>query len=75
MPLSDDLLDFLLETSPKLIRECQEIRQSMEAGERYRLEDVIAELDIDVSDNAPNQRRGHASSRDKSKKTSMSSKH
>jgi hypothetical protein len=32
MPLNDDLLDFLLERSPKLIKECQQIRARMAAG-------------------------------------------
>jgi hypothetical protein len=32
MPLSDDLIDFLLEHNPKLIAECDRIRQQMRAG-------------------------------------------
>src|SRR5436190_22772234 len=32
LPLNDDLLDYLLETSPKLIEECKEITKRMEAG-------------------------------------------
>jgi hypothetical protein len=31
-PLNDDLLDYLLERSPKLIKECQQIRARMAAG-------------------------------------------
>jgi hypothetical protein len=31
-PLNDDLLDYLLERSPRLIKECQQIRARMAAG-------------------------------------------
>ena len=32
LPLDDELLDYLLERSPKLIKECQQIRARMAAG-------------------------------------------
>jgi hypothetical protein len=40
MPLDDDLLDYLLERSPKLIEACQEIRQRMQGGQFHSHEDV-----------------------------------
>ena len=33
IPLDDDVIDFLIERNPKLIDECREIRQRMEAGQ------------------------------------------
>ncbi len=33
LPLDDDLIDFLMERSPKLIAECQRLRREMEAGD------------------------------------------
>ena len=35
LPMDDDLLDYLLERSPKLIDACRQIRQRMRAG-RFR---------------------------------------
>ena len=32
MPLNDDLIDFLLERSPRLIKECRDIHKQMKAG-------------------------------------------
>jgi hypothetical protein len=40
IPLNDDLLDYLLERSPKLIEACQEIRQRMQGGQFHSHEDV-----------------------------------
>ena len=40
LPLDDDLLDFLLERSPKLIKECKKIRAEMKRGKYTTHEDV-----------------------------------
>ena len=45
LPLNDDLLDYLLERSPKLIEECRQIHQRMAAGEYYTQEEVEQLLD------------------------------
>lgn len=33
LPLDDDLIDYLLERSPRLMAECQRIRHEMDAGD------------------------------------------
>mgnify|MGYP001159158842 CR=1 FL=1 len=40
IPLDDDLLDYLIERSPKLVAECQKIRERMQAG-HYRTHDEV----------------------------------
>ena len=40
IPLDDDLIDYLLERSPKLIKECQKIRAEMKRGKYTTHEDV-----------------------------------
>ena len=40
IPLDDDLIDFLLERSPKLIKECQKIRAEMKRGKYTTHEEV-----------------------------------
>ena len=40
MPLDDDVLDFLMERSPKLIKECAQIRERVKAGDFYTLEEA-----------------------------------
>jgi len=43
MPLDDDLIDFLIERNPKLIEECRQIRQRMDAG-HFRTHDEVKKL-------------------------------
>ena len=40
LPLDDELIDFLLERSPKLIEECRQIRERMQAG-RFRSHEEV----------------------------------
>jgi hypothetical protein len=40
MPLDDDLIDFLIERNPKLIEECRQIRQRMDAGQSRSHDEV-----------------------------------
>ena len=40
IPLDDDLVDYLLERSPKLIKECQKIRSEMKRGKYTTHEEV-----------------------------------
>jgi len=40
IPLDDDLIDFLMERSPKLRAECRQIRERMDAGQFQTHEDV-----------------------------------
>jgi hypothetical protein len=47
LPLDDDLLDFLLEHSPKFIAECRRIRKDMEAGNYYTHEEVRRMFGLD----------------------------
>lgn len=59
LPLTDDVLDFLLETDPGFIADCQRIRQEMAAGKRHSLVEVEAMFGL----NAPKEvkiRRGKA---------------
>ncbi len=44
LPLDDDLIDCLLERSPKLIKECRQIRARMAAGQFVRHEEVKKRL-------------------------------
>jgi len=44
LPLSDDLLDYLLERSPKLIKEGQQIRARMAAGRFFTHDQVKKRL-------------------------------
>ncbi|HYF49911.1 MAG TPA: hypothetical protein VEJ63_10920 [Planctomycetota bacterium] len=46
MPLDDDLIDYLLERSPKLIRECQRIREEMRQGRSLTLDQVEAKYGL-----------------------------
>jgi hypothetical protein len=39
-PLNDDMLDFLLEHSPKLMRECEKRRRNARMGKVRSLEEV-----------------------------------
>ena len=47
LPLSDDLIDFLLERSPRLIAECQRLREEIEAGNYVTHEEVLRLLEVD----------------------------
>ena len=40
IPLDDDLIDYLLERSPKFIEDCRQIRERMRAGQFHSHEDV-----------------------------------
>ena len=40
IPLDDDLIDYLLERSPKLIKECKKIRAEMKRGKFRTHEEV-----------------------------------
>ncbi len=41
LPLDDDLLDYLLERSPRLIAECRRLREELEAGDYVTHEEVM----------------------------------
>ncbi len=41
LPVDDELLDLLLERSPRLIKKCRQIRERMEQGEYWTHEQVI----------------------------------
>jgi hypothetical protein len=41
LPVDDELLDLLLERSPRLIEKCRQIRQRMEQGEYWTHEQVM----------------------------------
>jgi hypothetical protein len=41
LPVDDELLDLLLERSPRLIEKCQQIRERMEQGEYWTHEQVM----------------------------------
>jgi len=43
IPLDDDLIDFLIERSPKLIEDCRRIREQMRAG-RFHGHDEVKKL-------------------------------
>ena len=43
LPLDDDLIDFLLERSPKLIKECRKIDKEMKAG-KYTTHDEVKRM-------------------------------
>jgi hypothetical protein len=50
IPLDDDLIDFLIERSPKLRAECRQIRERMAAGGFRSHEDVKRETSgVDVA--------------------------
>ena len=40
LPLDEDLLDYLLERNPKLIEDCRQIRQQMDAGQFHSQDEV-----------------------------------
>ena len=40
IPLDDDLLDYLIERSPKFAAECQQIRERMQAGQFHTHDEV-----------------------------------
>jgi hypothetical protein len=40
MPLDDDLIDFLIERSPKFIEQCREIQKRMQAGKLRTHEEI-----------------------------------
>lgn len=42
LPVDDELLDFLLERSPRLIEKCRQIRERMDQGEYTTHEQVVA---------------------------------
>jgi len=44
LPLNDELIDYLLERSPKLLKECRQIRERMAAGQFVRHEQVRKRL-------------------------------
>jgi len=44
LPLDDELMDYLLERSPKLIKECRQIRARMATGQFVRHEQVKKRL-------------------------------
>lgn len=41
LPVDDELLDLLLERSPRLIEKCRQIRERMEQGEYWTHEQVM----------------------------------
>jgi predicted GNAT family acetyltransferase len=41
LPIDDELLDLLIERSPRLIEKCRQIRQRMDQGEYWTHEQVI----------------------------------
>ena len=43
LPFDDDLIDYLLERSPRLIAECQRIRREMDSGD-FVTHDEVREL-------------------------------
>jgi hypothetical protein len=43
IPLDDELLDYLIERSPKLIEQCRQIRERMRAG-RFHTHDQVKAL-------------------------------
>ena len=44
IPLDDDLIDYLIERSPKIRADCREIRKRMDAGQSQTHEDVRRQL-------------------------------
>ncbi len=44
LPLDDDVIDFLIERSPKFRADCHEIRQRMDSGQFQTHEDVRRQL-------------------------------
>jgi len=40
LPLDEDLLDYLLEHNPKLIKDCRRIRKQMDAGQFFTHDEV-----------------------------------
>jgi imidazoleglycerol phosphate dehydratase HisB len=59
LPMDDDLLDYLLEHSPRLIAECEAIRRRMDAGHYKTLEEVKRMFAADLRQ----YRAGHARGR------------
>ncbi len=47
LPLNDELMDYLLEHSPKLIAECKRLREELEAGQYVTHEEVMRLLEED----------------------------
>lgn len=45
LPLDDDLIDYLLERSPRLIAECQRIRREMDAGDFVTHDEILRLLE------------------------------
>lgn len=43
IPLDDDLIDYLIERSPKFIEVCRQVRERMRAG-RFHTHDVVKKL-------------------------------
>ena len=43
IPLDDDLIDYLLERSPKFIEQCRDIQNRMQAG-HYRTQEEVRKL-------------------------------
>ena len=41
LPLDDELIDYLVERSPRLIAECRRLRQEMDAGDFVTHEEVM----------------------------------
>jgi hypothetical protein len=48
IPLDDDLIDNLIERSPKFIEECKKIRKQMKAGKFLTHEEVKKALQMDL---------------------------
>jgi hypothetical protein len=48
IPLDDDLLDYLVERSPKFIEDCRQIREQMRAG-KFHSRDEVRQLFQDDS--------------------------
>lgn len=44
LPLDDDLVDYLVERSPKLIKECRQLRARMSAGQFVTQDEVKKRL-------------------------------
>jgi len=62
-PLDDELLDFLLERSPKFIEECEQIRRRTTSGESHSQDEIERLLEESGVELQKSQRKPSASSR------------
>jgi hypothetical protein len=60
LPLNEQVVDYLLETSPRLIEECARIRKEMDAGAYYTHEELKQALAQDSQLRRGAVRRGRA---------------